>query len=87
MRNGRTSTRSLRATISAPTIASAAGRPQVALADQRVEALADPEADVAAVPVGPDDEAEEHAQREQAEPDQLGMLVPFGLLAPRACAV
>ena len=45
-------------------------------ADEVVEPRLGPAADVAAVPAGPEHRAEERPDREQAEADQLGMLVP-----------
>jgi hypothetical protein len=47
--------------------------------DRRVEPVADPAADVAAVPAGPYHEPHEDAQRGESKPDQLRMLVPVGL--------
>src|ERR671931_173181 len=48
--------------------------------DQFVQAVRDPTADVAAVPAGPEDRSEEDAQRDEAESDQLGMLVAARLV-------
>jgi hypothetical protein len=57
------------------------GQAESRIADQGVEAVRDPAAEVAAVPAGPDDRAEERAQRDEPEPDQLGMVVSARLAA------
>ena len=63
------------------------GQAERGAADGRVEPVADPAADVAAVPAGPHHEAQEDAERGEAEPDQLGVLVPADLgLLRRALA-
>ena len=53
-------------------------------ADQRLERVTDPPADVPAVPARPEHRRQEQAERDEAEPDQLRMLVPASGLALRA---
>ena len=54
--------------------------------DESLEPIADPAADVPAVPAGPEHGGEEEPERDEREPEQLGMLVPPGLLRLRALA-
>ena len=54
--------------------------------DERLEAVPDPAADVAAVPAGPEHGGEEEAERDQHEPDELGMVMRASLRLP-LCAL
>ena len=51
------------------------GRP----ADERLEPVPDPAADVAAVPADPEHRGQEEAERDEDEPDKLGVVMPTGL--------
>ena len=75
VRKGRTSTRSLRPTIRPPTTTSTTGSAKAA-PPISASSPSDPAADVAAVPAGPEHGREEEAERDQDEPDELGVVVP-----------
>ena len=48
-------------------------------ADELLEAVSDPASDVTTVPADPEHRAQEEAERDEDEPDELGVVMPAGL--------
>ena len=84
VRNGRTSTRSLRRDHEPADDDEREREPVRSSPDESLEPVSDPAADVTPVPAGPEHRGEEQAEREQDEPGQLGMMVPASGLPLRA---
>ena len=78
VRNGRTSTSALRASISPPTATSATGATYAAAPIAPRGRLGDPLADEAARPAEVEQAGEEEAERDEPEADELRMVVAAG---------